>query len=485
MAKQKFSRVFELPIGDIHTNTKLFQGRQEEFSKATYEKIMREGFDKSQDPIIVWFDEKTQKYIVISGHSRLAAAQKLYNEGDEELAFLGVKEFTGGLEEAVSYATLESNRSGTAEGLKSDIKAYKKAVKEGCNQDCLRAYFKTDSYIASLQRLSYLDIEGEFLRILDNTSTAKNFANVQKYAEWTGELRKYYGDRLTDKHEREIFYFFFNETSKLFRKDEFVSLIEKTVNHITFDPKKPLNLKNFHSKSVYQIYAETEAEQVQKEIEELRGTLEKKQKLLARTEKKERQSEIELEISGINRNIVKKIEALDRLKEQAKEADKIQLDLFVAPEDEEQPETSKEQPKTPKIEQPEIKKKKVNEIILEKKSIEELRELIRNEYKPKGKKNEISEAAKKRISKIENEIEKREQAIGGGRLPEELMQSTVASLSTPEILPVQSAKTKAKKNVPTKSLIQRIENLKILLSLNRKDAKISKRIKNLEIINAL
>ena len=349
MSKQKFSKIFELPIGDIYTNKKLFQGRQEDFSRSTYEKIMREGFDKSQEPIVVWYDKQNKKYIVISGHSRLAAAQKLFNQGDEELALLPVKEFQGDLEDAISYAILESNRGGTAEGLLSDIKAYKKAIKEGCNKDCLKGYFKTESYIASLQRLSYLNEEGEFLRILNDTGQAKNFANIQKYAEWTGELRKYYEEKLTDKHEKEIFDFLFGETNKLFRKEEFINLIEKAVNHLTFDPSKPLNLKNFHSKSVYQIYAETEAEQVQKEIEELRDLLEKKQKVLARTEKEERQKEIELEISGINRNIVKKIETLDRLKEQAKEADKMQLDLFAAPPEnapKEQDKTPKEQPKT-------------------------------------------------------------------------------------------------------------------------------------------
>jgi hypothetical protein len=387
--KNKFSKIFELPIGDIHTNKKIFQGRQEDFSKSTYEKIIREGFDKSQDPIVVWHDKKNKKYVVISGHSRLAAAQKLYNEGQEDLATLPVKEFLGSLDDAISYAILESNRSGTAEGLLSDVKAYKKAVKEGCNKECLKGYFKTDSYISTLQRLSYLDEQGDFLRILNDPGQSKNFTNIQKYAEWTGELRKYYDDKLTDKHEQEIFNFLFTETNTLFKKDEFVNLIEKTINHTTFDPSKPLNLKNFHSKSVYQIYAETEAQEIEREIQELRDLLEKKQRLLARTEKKERQSEIELEISGINRNIVKKLEQLDRLKEQAKEADKMQLDLFATPND-----APKETPK--EKEKPE---------------------------KPK---------------------------------------------------PVQAV-----------SISKRIENLKTLLSLDKNDTKIKKRIQNLEIINAL
>ncbi|MCU0436702.1 MAG: DUF3560 domain-containing protein [Raineya sp.] len=329
MSKSRFSSIFELPIQNIHTNKKLFQNRSEDFSKATFDKIINEGFDKSRDPIEVWFDGN--KYIVISGHSRFAAAQNLYNAGQEDLSTLPVKQFLGDLDDAIAYATLESNRSGTAEGLLSDVRAFKKALKSGCNKDCLKGLFKTESYISSLQRLSYLDEEGEFLKTLNNPGEAKNFTNLQRYSEWMGELRKFYEDKLTNKHEREIFDFLFIESGKLFKKEEFFNLIEKAVNHITFDSSKPLNLKNYHSKSVYQIYAETELEQIEKDIEELKSLLDVKRKLLARTEKQDRRNEIEAEITGLNRNIVKKIEDLDRIKQNAKEADKMQLDLFASP----------------------------------------------------------------------------------------------------------------------------------------------------------
>jgi hypothetical protein len=326
----KFSKTKEVPISEIKTRKELFQGRQQDFSKETYDKIMNEGFDKSQDPIIVWKDSNTKDYIVISGHSRLAAAQKLYNAGNEDLAFLPVKEFNGNLEEAIRYAVLESNRSGTAEGLISDVLAYQKAVKDGCNKDCLKGYFKTDGYINSLQRLSYLDTNGDFLKYLNDSSEAKNFANLQKYAEWTGDLRKFY-PQITNKHEAEIFDFLFFKSKKLLRKDEFAHLVEKAVNHITFNSNKPLNLANFHSKSVYEMYADSESEILNKEIEDLRTLVAQKQKLLARTENPEKQKDIEQEISGANRNIVKKLEALERVKENAKWGEQNQFDLFAEP----------------------------------------------------------------------------------------------------------------------------------------------------------
>jgi hypothetical protein len=90
--------------------------------------------------------------------------------------------------------------------------------------------------------------------------------------------------------------------------------------------------------------------------------------------------------------------------------------------------------------------------------------------------------SKKRQTKRLPIITMYKQAIGKGRVPDELMQSIVASLTTPETPPVLSASSKVAKNIPIQS---RIENLKTLLSLDKNDTKIKKRIQNLEIINAL
>ena len=326
---QKFSKQFELPIGEIFTNKKLFQGRSEDFSQATYDKIMREGFDVTQDPIIVWKDKDLERYFVISGHSRLAAAQKLYNNGAENLSVLPVKEFLGDLEDAVKYATLESNRSGTKEGLISDIKAYKSATKSGCNAECLKGYFKTQPYINMLQRLSYLDENGKFIEYLADETLAKQFTRLQQIAEWTGEVRKNY-DKLTDKHEKEIFEFIYDgKDSVPNKKEDFLKPIDKAAGSVFFDSKNPLNLKNFVFKSIYQIQAETQVQMLEKEIATIK---EMNEVLMTKIRKFDADGK---DTTEFERNLISNVKLIGKkeiqmqtLPEYAKEATNASLDLF-------------------------------------------------------------------------------------------------------------------------------------------------------------
>jgi len=122
---KRFSDVKLIPREQITTDPKTFQGRQVKYAQETVNKIVREGFDKSQEPIIVWFDSIKNKYIVISGHSRWEASEILYKKGDKSLKNMPAKVFLGDKDEAIEYAVLESNRSGTEEGFKSDLKAFK------------------------------------------------------------------------------------------------------------------------------------------------------------------------------------------------------------------------------------------------------------------------------------------------------------------------------------------------------------------------
>ncbi len=325
--KQKFSKVKSIPISEIKIRKEIFQGRAEAYSKSTYEKIMREGFDKSQEPLIVWKDKARDEYVVISGHSRLAAAQDLYNAGQEDLAVLNVKEFLGTKDEAIEYALLESNRSGTAEGLISDVKAYKKAASTGCNKECLKGYFKTDSYINTLERLSNLNIEGDFLQNLNDPTQAKLYPKLQQYAEWTGELRKHY-TKITDRHENEIFKFVFLEVGKILPKQDFTDMITKVVNNFAFNPNNPLNLNKAQEKSIFQADASESTQILETETLELKNILEKKHKAYARSENKVTLDLLWTEIIGANQQIIKKYKQINNIKGDVKEAENSSLDLF-------------------------------------------------------------------------------------------------------------------------------------------------------------
>jgi hypothetical protein len=352
MSKQRFVGTKEIPREDIVIRPSLFQNRDEKYSKESVEKIVREGFDKSREPIEVWYDADSAKYVVISGHSRWEASKRLFEAGDTSLAEMPVKVFNGTLDEAIAYATLESNRLSTSEGLKGDVRAFKKAISGSCNKDCLRGIFKKDSVIAKLQDLQYLNEKGDFLNALASDQYAQ-YPNLENYARWTGELRRFY-TQITDKHENEIFqYLYLNNNRKgLERKEDFKKLIEKTVGSFAFDPKKPLNLANFRNKSVYEMNADQQISEIEREIKDLESRNNYLDSLIAGFEKKKDTKNVEKYKAEYNRNndiIRSKKLSVGKIQDAAKTANKGNLDLFGGGEEEKAPikveEVKKETPK--------------------------------------------------------------------------------------------------------------------------------------------
>lgn len=245
---EKFSPVEQIPRKEIITDPKLFQGRQTAFAQETVDKIVREGFDKSQDPIIVWYDPARRKYVVISGHSRWHGSEILFERGDRSLATMPAKRFLGTKEEAVNYALLESNRSGTAEGLKSDLRAYKRAAGQGYNRAALLSLFKPESHLRLLQDLATLNEAGRFLEHLGEDSEA-SYPFLRRNAQWAGILRKVHPS-ITDSHEREMFQYLYKDKTRVgVKKEAFFDLIQKKVTKFDFRPDQPLNLDNVVSTS--------------------------------------------------------------------------------------------------------------------------------------------------------------------------------------------------------------------------------------------
>lgn len=237
----KFSPVREIPRAKIGLRPDLFQNRAGSFSQESVNKIVEEGFDKSQDPIIVWKDE-TGLFLVISGHSRWHASEILYKNGDKSLKTMPVKEFQGTFKEAQNYALLESNRSGTAEGLKADIRAYKRAVKEGYKKSQLVNLFKSESAVRFLRALAELDAKGRFLEYLD-TPEEKSFPYLRRNAEWAGTLRQIY-PLLTDAHEAEIFaYCYHSDKGLKISKEALFDQVGKKAVRKDFDQSAPLGLQ--------------------------------------------------------------------------------------------------------------------------------------------------------------------------------------------------------------------------------------------------
>lgn len=310
--KNKFSPVQNIKITDVVLRPEIFQGRSVPFAPETVAKIEREGFDKSQEPIVLFHDDKKKENIVISGHSRYEAAKRLYDKGKKELKTIPVKFFNGDFDEAVDYAVIESNRSGKTEGIESDIKAYLRATQRGYNKDFLLSIFKEDSYINTLRQLTFLNPRGEFIKYLSQTSN-KSFPYLLRNAEWVGQLRREH-PRLTNDHEKEFFDFFYKSDKGLkIRKDVLFDTVNKRVKRFDFDYKRPLNLLNIQNTVKEDSPGKKLYNQIQGSIDSFNRERINKEELIARAElegKNELIKKFETRISEINKVIIPKYKQL-------------------------------------------------------------------------------------------------------------------------------------------------------------------------------
>lgn len=302
----KFSETKEVAITDIFTNPEAFQNRNEKFSQATFDKIVSEGYDKTQEPIYVWRNPADNKYYILSGHSRFAAAQFLHNR-DGKLQTLPVKEFYGTFDDAIDYATIRSNRESNKEGLKADINAYLRAVSRGYNKAELLKYFNPESYLQKLRDLSYLNPKGKFMEYLDTPQEA-SFPYLTRNATWVGELKRQYPN-LSNAHESEMFDFLYKQgTSKLLlTKEAFTNLVKKKAGGMFFNPEEPLNLQNQTSTAGALNPGLEYLNSLRADMETRQAIINKNRDLIARARvenKLERIPEFETEISGQTAKII-------------------------------------------------------------------------------------------------------------------------------------------------------------------------------------
>jgi len=349
--KQLFSEVKELPRTKIDVRPETFQGRDTRYAEETVEKIVREGFDKSRDPIIVW-KAPDGTYIVISGHSRWEASERLYQAGDKSLAHMPVKVFLGDLDDATDYALLESNREITQEGLKSDLKAYKRAKERGYNREHLKGIFKPESRLKLLEDISSLSEDGSFLNYL-GTEAEKSLPYLQRNAQWVGVIRKDI-PALNEGHEEELFRYLYGlgadsrdagKKKITISKDQFFSLVNAKVSRIDFDPEQALNLDEHISTSALTDPAKLEIQAIRADIEGLVRERDKKDELIARVTsegKTELVEKFRARQADINQLITRKLLEIQKMENQIGMLERSALDLF-SQETEEVPEEHPEE----------------------------------------------------------------------------------------------------------------------------------------------
>lgn len=331
----RFSKAIDLPRNKIAVDPRRFQGRQGAFSDDTVKAIVAKGrYDRNADEIQVWQDPKDRIYYIISGHSRWEAARQIFESGKQpDLITVPVKQFKGDEDEAIDYATIESNRGSTEEGLKSDLEAYRRAVSRGWNRARLMAAFKPETKLQKLKELVHLSVNSPFLQQM-GTAAEKNFPYLERNARWTGILRD--SLPLTNEHEQEIFNFFYleNQAGQKLTKDQFFKIINDKVNRIDFDREAPLNLKNRVSSSALTDPITESIREVDRDIDKLTREAAAKRVSIARARTEGVPDVIpglEQRISDINKIILRLVEQKERLKQASGRLERESFDLFSEP----------------------------------------------------------------------------------------------------------------------------------------------------------
>jgi hypothetical protein len=330
----RFSEVKEIPRSQIFVDPNRFQGRVKDYSEETVRDIVARGnYDKTGEPIVVWEDPATDKYIVVSGHSRFEATRRLFEAGQKNLSTIPAKIFKGAQDDAIDYAVLESNRGSTEEGLTSDLMAYRRAVEQGRNKQYLQSIFKPDAKLRKLQQLYFLNPRGRWIELLADPEKARSFPYLERNATWIGQLRSAL-PAISDAHEAELFDFMYKSGKKNLSldKEKFFNLIENRVNRIDFNPAEPLNLENQASSNAYTDPLNLELKEINREIERITGQMNKTIETIAQA-KREGKTEVipslQNRVSEYQQMILRKIDEREKLRSQIGQLERAPMaDLF-------------------------------------------------------------------------------------------------------------------------------------------------------------
>lgn len=333
----RFSIIQLIDRSEIQVKPDLFQGRQDAFAQETVEKIVREGYDQNREPIILWRDED-ENAIVLSGHSRWEASERLYKDGDSSLKMMPVRFFEGSLQEAMDFALLESNRGVTQESLHSDLAAYKRALQRGYNRDYLKGLFKPESRLRLFEDLAQLNEKGSLLQYL-GTSSESSFPYLQRNAQWIGGIRKA-EPRLTNAHEEELFNYLYPTDSSgkasgkrriTISKDQFFQTINRKIQRLDFDPELALNLNEVVSTSAVTEPHRERIEELNQEITQLNKKREKTDKSIAQARRERNNTLVEQfqkRLDDISAQIQLKLEEKEKLETAIGKLEKETIDLF-------------------------------------------------------------------------------------------------------------------------------------------------------------
>ena len=334
------------PILSLRKSLKDYQGRDEKFSKQTYNRIVNEvengTFNESTlPPVFIWKNPETNTYDLLAGHSRVEAYNDLFKGKvlDEYDKYRDIKfppnfkreqfgKINAKIVEAKSIKEArkiaQQSNQGAPQSDAANVK-YFRELRENLKTKKAIKQKASDLYGNNAERIidySYLNPEGKAFNGLVNfgkTQVGQSQDNLKNIAQYIGRARRNIGV-LTNSHEDELFKWLNEGThfKDIGKKEEFIDRVENIVNKPDFDATKPLNIANRVSKGYNQSEIEGKIKDTLKQIKDLEnergkpGTTEKRLKKITE------------EIDYLNKDLVKFKKQLYG----AKQADLMQGDIF-------------------------------------------------------------------------------------------------------------------------------------------------------------
>lgn len=267
----------KVPISDISIDKKRFQNRDTDFSEETAKSIAEDFKPHKMNPVVLWEDQKDKKTYILAGHSRLEGFKR---RGETTIPGIYAKGLTE--EQAIHFATVESNTSATPESDTERTKIYMKKRQSGIEHKVVNKEIRTNERknAPKIINYSYLNPTGKaftLLESLQNAEGADNRNNIEKLAEWTGSLRKEY-HQLTNKHEDEIFDYLLTEGNKFRGIKEFHDKTKNDIGVISFSPDQPLNIRKKDFRAPIEAEYENNVKELNTQITNAQRQLEAKRK---------------------------------------------------------------------------------------------------------------------------------------------------------------------------------------------------------------
>jgi len=263
-------QIQDIPLADIHTDTKLFQGREKSFSERSVQNIVEDVAGGSfiwenLDPVTLWQSPRG-KYYLLSGHSRKEAFARLAKMGlsvrGKGFTRIPAKIIVGMPLEVAQRVALESNTLSTKEKDTERAAYYRKLRQDGTPEKIILEQVKRNEgrNWTNVYAYTVLSPTGKMWETLRQFSDSEDTSAMltKSMAKWIGQARRAH-PQLTAAHENEIFDWLFNAkgygtgSNQVASERDFLTKIDYFVQKNTFlgqfNPELPLNILNTLVKS--------------------------------------------------------------------------------------------------------------------------------------------------------------------------------------------------------------------------------------------